>query len=154
MALYKYRPERIHKRMGYVQYAYKNRDTYSAFEDCTFPIALYNRDGIIAAVNKRFYDFTGVKDIDIQHGKINIFELFDNENAGLLEAARNAFDGKEIVYRSGKRILRAEPDTPEDRLLKKHPNAMFYPMTRDNNGIKLVGILLDDNRTDEGETID
>jgi PAS domain-containing protein len=94
LPLYKYRQERIHTRMGYVQYIYKNRDTYSAFEDFSFPIVLYDRKGIIAAANKRFRDFTEIKEDDIRPGKINIFDYLDDENAGLLETAHNAFDGK------------------------------------------------------------
>ena len=145
MALYKYRPERIHTRMSYVQYIYINRGVYSAFELFSFPIVIYARDGVVAAANRMFRDFTEIKDDDIRLGKINIFDYIDNSNDGLDEAVRMAFSGVPNVYISDTRIMRAEADTPEDRLLRKHPNAIFYPVTCDREGIRLVGILLDTN---------
>ena len=144
----KYRPERIHTRIDYVQYIYKLRDEYSAFESFMFPIVIYNRDGTIAAANSMFRDFTGIKEDDIKFKKINIYDYLDETNAGLVEAARNAFDGKDFVYIGDKRLIHAETNTPEDYLLNKYPNAIFFPIARDEDGISLAGILLDTDKTD------
>ena len=144
----KYRPERVHKRVDYVQYIYKHRDTYSAFESFMFPIIVYDRDGIVAAANSMFREFTEIKEDDIKLNKINIFDYLDDRNAGLMEAAHNIFDGKENVYKGTNRLIRAEADTPEAYLSSKYPNAIFFPMTYDRDGITLAGILLDENKTD------
>ena len=149
--MYKYRPERVHTRVGYVRYIYRLRDTYSAFESFMFPIVIYGRGGIIAAANSMFRDFTEIKKDDIQLEIINIFDYLDDKNAGLVEAARNVFDGKENVYRGDRRLIHAEADTPEDYLLSKYPNAIFFPIARDGDGISLAGILLDENKTDDTE---
>ena len=154
MALYKYHPERIHTRMSYVQYIYINRGVYSAFELFSFPIVIYARDGVVAAANRMFRDFTEIKDDDIRLGKINIFDYIDNSNDGLDEAVRMAFSGVPNVYISNIRIIRAETGTSEAYISSQYPNAIFYPMTYDGEGVKLVGILLDDNKTAESETID
>ena len=147
----KYHPERIHKRVDYVQYIYKHRDTYSAFESFMFPIVIYDRNGTISAANKMFRDFTEIKQDDIQFEKTNIFDYLNDRNAGLLEVAHNAFDGKENVYTGDKRLILAEAGTPEEYLLSKYPNAIFFPIARDGDGISLAGILLDENKTDDTE---
>ena len=153
MALYKYRLERLNARIGYVQYIYSLRETKKAFDNFIFPIVVYSRDGTITAANRKFREFTKIKEDNIQLEKINIFDLLDNENTELVEAAHMAFSGIENVYTGDKRLLHAKADSPEDYLLSQFPNAIFYPMTYDQEGVKLVGILLDTNKTDEGETI-
>ena len=145
----KYHPDRVHKRVDYAQYIYKMRDTYSAFESFIFPIVIYSRDGTIAAANKDFRYLTEIKEDDIQLKKVNIFDYLDDTNAGLIEAARNAFDGKENVYIYDRRLIHAEADSPEDYVSSKYPNAIFFPIARDEVGICLVGILLDKNTTDD-----
>ena len=147
----KYHAERVHKRVGYVQYIYKMRDTYSAFESFMFPIVIYRRDGTIAAANKDFRYFTEITEVDIQIEKINLYDYLDDTNAGLVEAAHNAFNGKEYVYTGDKRLIHAEADSPEDYVLNQYPNAIFFPIARDEDGISLAGILLDKNTTDDTE---
>jgi len=141
--LNKYHPERIHKRVDYVQHLYWDNELYSLFEGFIYAIAVYGRDGIIEAANRKFRDFTKIRGDEIQLKKINIFDYIDDTNVGLVEAAHNAFDGKESVYIGDKRLINAKADSPEDYLLSQFPNAIFFPMAHDRDGISLVGILLD-----------
>ena len=154
MALYKYRHERIHTRMGYVKYLFTHEYNLSLFDSFSFPIIVYDSDGIITAANMDFRNLTEIKEDDIQQKKVNIFDYIDKENDGLEEAVRMAFSGVPNVFISDTRIIRAETGTPEDYISSKYPIAIFYPMTYEQGSVKLVGILLDDNKTDEGETID
>jgi len=154
VALYKYNFERIHTRMNYIQYLFTHKNHRSLFDSFLFPIVVYDRDGTIAAANNMFRDFTGINEDDIQLKKVNIFDYIENENDGLEEAVRMAFSGTPNVYISDARILHAETDAPEDFMIQNYPNAIFYPMTYEQGRVKLVGILLDDNKTAEGETID
>ena len=140
--------------MDYVKHIYSLRSSSTVFDNFSFPIVVYDRDGKITAANYMFCEFTEITEDDIQLNRVSIFDYIDNENAGLEEAVRIAFSGVPNVYISDTRILRAETDTPEDLMIHDYPNAIFYPMKYDNEGVKLVGILLDDNKTDEGETID
>jgi len=70
-----------------------------------------------------------------------------------VEAAHNVFDGKENVYKSDRRLIHAEADTTEDYLLGKYPNAIFFPVARDRDGISLAGILLDENKPEDTEGV-
>ena len=144
----KYNSDSVHKRVDYVQYIYKNKIYPTNFEYFYFPIAVYDRDGIIAAANRKFRDLTEIMEADIAQKKTSIFDYLDDENSGLAEAARNAFDGKENVYIGEKRLIHAEADTPEDYLLSKYPNAIFFSIARDRDGVTLAGILLDENKND------
>jgi len=139
--------------MEYVRHIYTHRD--SAFEIFPFPLIIYSRDGTIEAANKEFCEIAKIKEDDIQQKNVNIFDYIDNkDNHGLDEAVRMAFSGVPNVYISDTRIIRTEKETPEDYLSNQYPNAIFYPMTYGGEDVKLVGILLDDNKTAEGETID
>ena len=150
----KYDPERVYKRVDYVRYIYRLRNEYSAFESFMFPIVIYSRDGTIAAANSMFRDLTIITETDIQLGKINIFDYLDNSNAGLFKAAQNAFDENENVYinekrRGAQRLLHAEAGSPEDYLLSKYPNAIFFPVFREGDVISLAGMLLDENKVND-----
>jgi len=116
-----------------------------------FPIVIYSRDGTIAAANKDFRYFTEITEDDIQIEKINLYDYLDDTNAGFVEAAHSAFDGNEYVYTGDKRLIHAEADSPEDYVLSKYPNAIFFPIARDDDGISLAGILLDKRETDDTE---
>jgi len=110
---------------------------------------VYDRNGKIAGANKLFRTLAGISPDDIQSGAVNFFELLNGENTVFIEAAHNAFDGKEKVYEDVGLSLRAEPGTAEYRRLVKLPNAIFFPMSRDRDGISLAGILLDKNKTED-----
>ena len=153
--MYKYRHERLQSRMDHVQYMYKIRESSTVFENFVFPIVIYNRDGTIAAANKDFRDLAKICEADIQLEKLNILDYIDNnDNYGLEEAVHMAFGGVPNVYISDTRIIRAETGTPLEDESMQHPNVIFYPMTYDQDDVKFVGILLDDNQTAESETID
>jgi len=136
--------------VGYVQYIYKNTDLYPTnFENFSFPIVIYDRDGIITAANWHFRGIAGITSDDIKNGTVNVFDRLNDKNAGLVEAAHNAFDGRERVYEGKDRLLHAEPGTSAYLQLEDYPNAIFFPMSRDRDGINLAGILLDKNKTEE-----
>ena len=146
----KYNPDSVHKRVGYVQYIYQNTDLYPTnFEVFSFPIVVYDRNGIITAANKCFRELAGVMSDDILGGAVNIFDCFDDHNAEFVEAAHNAFDGKERVYEGTDRLLHAEPGTSVYLQLEDYPNAIFFPIARDHEGISLAGVLLDKNKTED-----
>ena len=146
-----YNPERVHTRVGYIQYIYKNEIYPEAFDNFVLPLAVYDLNGIITQANDTFRKLAGLGSDDIQNGAVNIFERLGDKNTGLAEAAHNAFDGKENVYKGTGRLIRAEADTPEAYLSSKYPNAIFFPIARDKDGISLAGILLDENKTDDTE---
>ena len=146
----KYNPDSVHKRVGYVQYMYNNTDLFPTnFESLSFPIAVYNRDGIITAANKYFREVAGILSDDIKNGIVNIFDCLDDKNAEFVEAVHNAFDGKERVYEGKDRLLCAEPGTSVYLQLEDYPNALLFPIARDREGISLAGVLLDKNKTDD-----
>ena len=147
----KYNPYSVHRRVDYVQYIYKNKIYPNHFEDFYFPIAVYDRNGIIAEANRKFRNLAKITENEIRDKKANIFDYINASDTGLAEAAHNAFDGNENVYIGDKRLIRAEAGTPEEYLLSKYPNAIFFPIARDRNGVTLAGILLDENKTDETE---
>ena len=141
--------------MEYLRYVYTRRESHTTFENFMFPVVFYGRGGTIEAASKEFREIVKIEDGDIQQKKANIFDYIDNEdNYGLEEAVRMAFSGVPNVYISNTRIIRAETGTSEAYISSQYPNAIFYPMTYDGEGVKLVGILLDDNKTAESETID
>ena len=144
----KYQADKVHTRVDYVRYIYKNTDLFpNNFENFQFPVAVYSRDGEIAEANKYFRDIAGIASGDIRHEKVNIFDCLNKKSAGLIEAARNAFGGGESVY-EGMRPLCAEPGTPAYKLIAKLPNAIFFPMACDCEKVTLAAILLDSKETD------
>jgi hypothetical protein len=145
----KYDAERVHKRVDYIQYIYKNKDYPNNFEDFILPIAVYSRNGTIAGVNKIFRKLTKITEDDLQLEKANIFSLLNEKETGLAEAAHNAFDGKEKVYKGAGSLIQTTEDNPGKYELSRYPNAIFFPMSRDKEGYKLVGVLLDDNKTND-----
>ena len=147
----KYNPERVHTRVGYIQYIYKNEIYPEAFENFVLPLAVYDRGGIIAQANDTFRKLAGLRSDDIQNGAVNIFERLDDKNTVLIEAAHNVFDGKEKVCEGIGRAIRAKPGSVEYLQLEDYPNAIFFPIARDRDGISLAGILLDENKTDDTE---
>ena len=149
----KYNQDSVHRRVDYVQYIYKNKVYPNHFEDFYFPIAVYDRDGIIAEANRKFCNLAKMTENEIRDKKANIFDCLNENDAELAEATHNAFDGKENVYKGKNRLIRAEADTPEDYLSSKYPNAIFFPIARDGDGVSLAGVLLDENKTDETEEL-
>jgi len=144
-ALNKYFPDIIHRRVDYAQYTF--RLAPQAFDGLKFPIAVYGKDGIITGANKYFREVARITQDNIQNRTANLFNLLNNENALLTEAAHNAFDGKEKVYQGIGRALCSEPGTIEYLRLEDYPNAIFFPMAIECGGVTLAGILLDDNKT-------
>ena len=140
----RYNPERVHKRVGYIQYIY--REMPENFETFTYPLAVYDRDGIIIGANKIFRELAAIKSDDVLSGTVNFFECLDDKNSGLAETARNTFDGDERAYAGTDRLLRAKPESAAYCLLVRFPNAIFFPIARDRNSVKLAGVLLDENK--------
>ena len=139
-----YNPERVHTRVAYIQYIYKNEIYPEAFDNFVLPIAVYGRSGIIAKANDTFRKLTGIRSDDIQNGAVNIFACLDDKNTVLTEAAHNAFDGKEKVCEGIGRAIRAKQGSVEYLQLEDYPNAIFFPIARDCDGITLAGVLLDE----------
>ena len=148
-----YNPERVHTRVGYIQYIYKNEIYPEAFDNFVLPLAVYGRNGIITQANDTFRKLAGLRSDDIRNGAVNIFERLDDKNTVLTEAAHSAFDGKEKVCEGIGRAIRAKPESVEYLQLENYPNAIFFPIARDGGGISLAGVLLDENKTDETEEL-
>ena len=145
----KYNPENVHKRVDYVQYIYKNTALYpNNFENFTYPIAVYNRDGIIAGANKFFRKLAGITMDDIRRKKANIFDCLNDKNTGLLEAAHEVFDSREKIYRDFDHVLHTR-SAIADYQIADYPNAIFFPMSFDRDGVRLGGILLDNEEPEE-----
>ena len=140
----KYNADSVHKRVDYARYIYKNTDIYpTAFESLSYPIAAYGRDGVIVGANRYFREVARITAKEIQNGSVSFFDCLIENNAMLLEAAHNAFDGEEKVYEDIGPALRAEPGTAVYLQLADFPNAIFFPMAYDREGVKLAAVLLD-----------
>jgi len=144
--LNKYNADSVHKRVDYVQYTYKYER--SCFDGLAFPIAVYDRDGIIAGANKIFREISGITEDDIRLGKVNFFDCLNDKNAVFIEAAHNAFSGGEKVYQNISPALHTNGDIA-DYQITLFPNAIFFPMTYDRDGVKFAGVLLDENKVDD-----
>ena len=145
----RYNAESVHKRVDYVQYIYKNTNLFPTnFESFVYPIAVYDRNGIIVRANRLFRRLADISADDIQHEKANIFDCLNNDNVVLMEAAHNAFDGNEKVYQNIDCALYTKSITAEKQL-SNFPNAIFFPMYFDREGVRLSAVLLDENKTDE-----
>ena len=145
----RYRPDRVHKRVDYIQFIYKNTIYPEALENFLLPIAIFGRDGTVAVANDMFRKLAGITKGDIEKGEVNIFTCLEEKHAGLSEAAYIAFDGKENVYKGCGSLIHTKGGKVEEYQLNRHPNAIFFPMARDEGGISLAGILLDESKTDE-----
>ena len=143
----RYTPERVHRRVDYIQYIYWNCP--DNFESFTYPLAVYNRDGTVTDANKLFRELVSAEPSEVASGTISLFDRLNERNAGLAETARNTFDGNERAYEGADRLLCAAPETAAYHLLNRFPNAIFFPVARDKNGIRLAGILLDENKPDD-----
>jgi len=146
--LNRYNPESVHKRVDYIRFNYKNKDFPNNFENFVYPIVLYDRSGIITDANKAFRFLTRITQDDILNGAVNIFYHLSANQKGLSETARNAYDGKEIVYIGSGCLIQISDDNPNRYELSSHPNAIFFPMEQGVGNVKLVGMLLDENKTD------
>ena len=145
----------MHTRIDYIQFIYEKSNESEIFETFSFPIAAYDRNGIIAGANEIFREIVDISEGDIQSGNINIFDCIDKNNTILSEAAHNAFDGSEKVFRDIGCALKTKTRTG-DFLLPRFPNAIFFPMTFERDGVKLGAVLLDDNKNrdmDEAEEV-
>jgi len=112
----------------------------------SYPIAVYGRDGTIAGANWQFRNFTGITADEIKSGSANFFNCLIENNVALLEAVHNAFAGEEKVYEDMGPALRAKPGTSEYMQIADFPNAIFFPMAFDKDGVKLAAVLLDKNK--------
>ena len=140
----RYNADSVHRRVDYTRYIYRNTDIYpTAFESLSYPIAAYGRDGIIAGANKYFRDVAGITADEVQNGSVNFFDCLIENNALLLEAAHNAFNGEEKLYEDIGPALHAEPGTAVYLQLADFPNAIFFPMAYDREGVRLAAVLLD-----------
>ena len=140
----RYTPERVHRRVDYIQYIYWNFP--DNFESFTYPLAVYNRDGTVTDANELFRELLAAKPDKVQSGTINLFEHLSEKNAGLVQTARNTFDGSERTYEGTDRLLCAAPETPAYFLSGRFSNAIFFPIARDGDGVSLAGILLDEHK--------
>jgi len=118
------------------------------FENFTLPIAAYDRHGVIVGANRIFRSLTGITQDDMRSGAANLFDRLDETNDGLAQAAHNAFDGGESVCEGTGCPLRTHAGKAAEYQLSRHPNALLFPMARDRAGVRLAGILLDENKTD------
>ena len=145
----KYSPDRVHRRVDYIQYTYSNTQIHPrAFEISSFPVAVYDHDGKIAGANKIFRDVAGITEEDILNRKANIFDCINETNTILIEAAHGAFDGEEKVYLSISPALNTN-GCIADYQITLYPNAIFFPMSYDGDGVRLAGVLLDEETTDD-----
>ena len=145
----KYNPDSVHKRVDYIQYIYKNKDYPNNFEYFILPIAIYDRTGIIAGANKKFRNLVRITEDNIQNGTVNIFDCLDDKQTRLVETVHNTFDGGERIYKGVGSLIKTEEENPGIYELSCYPNAIFFPIARDRDGISLAGILLDENKTDD-----
>jgi len=140
--------------VDYVQFIYTNADKHpDIFETLPLPIAAYGRDGVVAGANRIFRELVDITEDDIRLGKVNIHDCLNDNDAALTEAAHNAFDGSEKVYQNVGRALHTKSNFT-DGLLSKFPNAIFFPMTFDREGVKLGAVLLDHKEDNSEEEAD
>ena len=65
----KYQADRIHERLDHIRYYYTHTETCPrTFETWSFPIAAYDREGVIHRANKMFREFAGISGDDIRCG--------------------------------------------------------------------------------------
>lgn len=137
----KYNPDSINNWVDYVRYICKHHARN--FENYVFPAAIYGRDGTVIKANGIFRNLTGIKDGDIQRGAVNLFDLLDDNNAGLAEAAHNAFGGGESIYTGNCGLLCTKAGKSEVYQLNRLPNAIFFAMAYDRDEVEYAAVLLD-----------
>ena len=144
-----YSTESVQKRTMFVRYLYKNTQYPTQFERFELPIAAYGRDGVIVEANKYFREISGITEDDLQQGAKNIFDYLNRESHVLIEAAYHVFNGGgEKAYEDVGRVICAEPGTIAYFQLGRLPNAIFFPLSVDKDGVKLGAVLLDEKRAD------
>ena len=148
----KYNAESVHTRIDYVRYIYRNDLYPKNFDSLPFPIAVYGGDGVIAGANKSFREIAGITADDISQGRANLFDCLNSDNAALVEAAHNAFDGKERVYQGIGHALRTKTKTAAN-VLSNYPNAIFFPIACDREGVIHGAVLLDCKETENPDSL-
>jgi hypothetical protein len=103
---------------------------------------------MIAGANKIFRDVAGITKEDILNRKANIFDCINESNNILIEAAHGAFDGEEKVFLGISPALHTNGGIA-DYQITLYPNAIFFPMSYDGDGVRLAGVLLDEETTDD-----
>ena len=127
--------------IGYVQCLYEKSDRL--FKSFVRPVAAFDRDGKIDRASKVFCEIAGMAEDDVRFRLANLFDWFNDWNAGLTETARGVFTSAEpmtvvhgiaIPLRPGSRNTKAE--------LERYTEAAFFPMSYDGKKIEYGGILL------------
>ena len=132
----------LNKREEFIQYMYLNTDMFpTSFEDCMDPVATYGRNGKIYRATKIFRELAEITQDDIRSKKVNIFELLNNENKGLIEAAHSVFDDKGITVKDLVRPLRVNSNVAI-AYSSKYTEAVFFPMTHSGDTVEYGAVLL------------
>jgi len=138
-----YKLESVRKRIGFIQFIYQQTATFpNNFENFSFPVAVYNRAGVVMGANKYFRTIAGISQEDVSLGKANIFKLLNDKGNGLVVAADAVFGGKEKICEDVCPALRTYGAVAAHQV-GFFPNAIFFPMTTDRGSVKLAAVLLD-----------
>ena len=118
-------PRTIAPRVDYIRYIYEKSD--SLFENFGQPIAVYESDGKIVLATKKYRDLAQITKGDIKKGNANIFESLNDENAGIIETAREVFNNYERIAKDIVCPLHTK-DEYIKLLLADYKNAVFFPI--------------------------
>ena len=139
----------VSKRLDYIRYIYGNTDDYpTVFENFIFPIAVYRSDGRIEGANKFFREIAGLSAEDIRLEGVNIYNYLDGTCENLIDAAHLAFDGSERVYEDICHGLFTNNNISAN-MIKRYPNAIFFPVDFDDGEVRLAGVLFDKDMIEE-----
>jgi len=124
---------------------YDHTDTHPlAYELFVLPIAAYDTDGKIVRADKKFRSFTGITEDDIKSGKANVFEYLNEENEGIVSAAKKAFNDEEVIVHD--LVCPLCPATEGVRSeICRYKDAVFFPMTSEGENVPCSGVLLIDD---------
>lgn len=112
-------------RVDYIRYIYETAD--DLFETFGQPIAVYEPDGKIVLATKKYRELAEITEDDIKKGSVNIFDCLNDENAGMIEAARAAFGNSEKIVKDIVCPLHTKNEHIKF-LLANYKNAIFFPI--------------------------
>jgi hypothetical protein len=132
----------LQQRVRHIRSMYECLDEFpNVFENFVFPVAIYDRDGKAIIANNCFRSLTIISNCDVKQGSANIFDCLNNEEAGIIEAARKAFDGNAEVVQNF--VCPLIPDSEASKItLSLFKGAVFFPIAYLVGKIHYCAVLL------------
>ena len=129
----------IQNRIDHAQYMYEHTDEYpTVYESFIYPLAAYESDGKIVRANEKFRRLTGLTQEEITNGA-SIYDYLNNENKGLISAAKKAFHDREEIMQN--LVCPLNPDTKVEKLeLNRYKSAVFFPMVYNEENVAISGV--------------